>query len=310
MARVLVTGVAGQVGSYLAESLSAEGHAVVGLGSRADAPLPAGVERARGSLDPSDLPTLLGENGPLAAVVHLASVTSMVQSWEEPMRTFDLNGRAGVALAYAVARVPGLRLVHASSAEIFGRAPSPVQDESTPIAPVSPYGIAKAAAHLAVRLARETHGTAASNLILYLAESPRRRPNFVLRKIVRSAAAVAAGKAEHIVLGNGDAVRDFCHARDVAEAAKTLALGARAGDYVCASGRGHSIAEVARLACRIAGLDPDASIRFDASLRRPNDLPSLIGDSRCLQSLGWSPRTSFEDLLLELFACDAGQARE
>ncbi|MDP9149563.1 MAG: GDP-mannose 4,6-dehydratase [Myxococcota bacterium] len=304
MERVLITGIAGQVGSYLAEMFLAEGHAVVGLASGADRPLPAAVERARGSLAPAGIEELLDGNGPLTAIVHLASVTSMVQSWEQPHLTFDLNGRAGVELAFALARRPTLRLVHASSAEIFGRAREAVQDESTPIDPVSPYGIAKAAAHMAVRLVRQTHGAPASNLILYMTESPRRRPTFVMRRITRSVAAIVCGDAEEIVLGNTEAVRDFVHARDVAAAAKLLAKGAPAGDYVCASGKGHSIHQLAEAVCRVAGLDPKGRIRSDAALYRPNDIPSLVGDPRALRARGWEPRSSFEELLAEVFEHD------
>lgn len=300
MARALITGVAGQVGSYLSELLLADGHEVVGLASSPLAPLPRGVSRARGSLEPQGLHALVNDNGNLTAIVHLASVTSMTESWTEPLRTFDLNARPAVALAFTLARTPHVRFVHASSAEIFGRASRPVQDEHTPIDPVSPYGVAKAAAHMSVRLVRETYGAAASNLILYLAESPRRRPNFVLRKIVRSALAVANGRQLAISLGNGDAVRDFSHARDVAAAAKILALGATPGDYVCASGEGHSIREVASLACRLVGLDPTAHVRFDPSLLRPNDIPSLVGDNHALRALGWTPTTTFEALVTEL----------
>ena len=302
--RVLVTGVSGQVGSYLADMLVAEGHAVVGLASAPDKPLPEHVERARGSLAPAGIEELLDANGDLTALVHLASVTSMVQSWEQPQITFDLNGRAGVELAFALARRPRLRLVHASSAEIFGRARAPVQDESTPIDPVSPYGIAKAAAHMAVRLVRQTHGAAASNLILYMTESPRRRPTFVMRRITRAVAAIVCGDAQDIVLGNTEAVRDFIHARDVAVAAKLLAEGAPAGDYVCSLGEGHSIRELAEAVCRVAGLDPAGRVRTDPALYRPNDIPSLVGDPRSLRAHGWSPAVTFEGLLKEVFEHD------
>jgi len=309
MERILITGIGGQVGSYLAELLSADGHEVVGLTSSPKRLLPMGVERARGSLEPEGIQELVRGNGALTAIVHLASVTAMTQSWEEPVRTFDVNGRAGVALAFAAAETPRLRLVHASSAEIFGRARTPTQNESTPVDPVSPYGVAKAAAHFAVRFVRQTFGAAASNLILYMTESPRRRPNFVLRKITRSVAAMLCGDADHIILGNTQAVRDFSHARDVASAARLLALGANAGDYVCASGQGRTIQAVAETACRIAGLDPTGRVRTDPTLLRTNDIPSLVGDSRSLRALGWEPRTTFDELLRELFDYDLSEYR-
>jgi GDPmannose 4,6-dehydratase len=307
-ARVLVTGVRGQVASYLAEELVREGHEVVGLTRGADDALPAGVERARGSLALDALDALLDDNGPVTAVVHLASATSMAATWHQPMETFDLNGRVGAALAFAAA-ARKLRLVHASSAEIFGRAPTPIQNEATPIDPISPYGVAKAAAHHAVRFGRRERGAPLSNLIFYLAESPRRRPDFVMRKITRTVAQIAAGRASRLMLGNTSAIRDFSHAKDMASAAKLLALGADAGDYVCASGEGHSVQEIVDTAFRLAGLDASALVEVDAALFRPNDIASLVGDNRALQELGWRPTVGFEALVQELYEYEVALAR-
>jgi GDPmannose 4,6-dehydratase len=309
MQRILITGVGGQVGSYLAERLIREGHQVVGLTSAPDRLLPAGVERARGSLDGMGIEELLDGNGSLGALVHFASVTSMTQSWEQPWLTFDLNGRAGAQLALALQRRPQLRLVHASSAEIFGRAAAPIQDETTRIDPVSPYGVAKAAAHMAVRFVRQAYGAKASNLILYMTESPRRRPTFVLRKITRAVAAIVCGDAPTLELGNTHAVRDFSHARDVAAAAALLAVGGAPGDYICASGVGRTIAELAEAACRIAGLDPRGRIHVNPALLRPNDIPSLVGSPQALHTIGWTPETTFDALLHEVFEHDLREYR-
>ncbi len=300
MDRVLITGVRGQIASFLAEQLLAEGHEVVGLTRSEDDTLPDGIVRARGSLEPGvGVEALVRDNGALTAIVHLASLTSMARSWQEPMLTFDLNARAAVAIVFA-ARDTGIRIVHASSAEIFGRASTPIQDEQTPLDPVSPYGIAKAAAHLAIRFGRREYKGPMSNLIFYLGESLRRGPDFVMRKITRSVAAIAAGHQTHLSLGNTSAVRDFCHAKDLAAAAKLLALGATPGDYVCASGEGHAIKDIVDTACRIAGLNPAECVRTDPSLFRPNDIPSLVGDGAKLRALGWVPTVSFEALVAEL----------
>jgi len=147
---------------------------------------------------------------------------------------------------------------------------------------------------------RDTQKAQASNLILYPSESPRRRPNFALRKIVRTVAAIGRGEAEFLTLGNADAVRDFSHARDVARAAMILGLGAPAGDYICSSGRGRSIREAAETAFRIAKVESAGRIRIDPALLRPNDIPSLVGDNRALRALGWEPAIPFEALVQEL----------
>jgi GDPmannose 4,6-dehydratase len=309
MDRVLITGVRGQIASFLAEQLLAEGHEVVGLTRSPDDALPDGIERARGSLEPgAGIEALVRENGALTAIVHLASLTSMARSWQEPMLTFDLNARAAVALVFA-ARDARVRIVHASSAEIFGRAATPIQDEQTPLDPVSPYGIAKAAAHLAIRFGRREYKAPMSNLIFYLGESLRRGPDFVMRKITRGVAAIAAGREKHIALGNTSAVRDFCHAKDLAAAAKLLALGAKPGDYVCASGEGHAIKDIVDTACRLAHLDPADCVRTDPSLFRPNDIPSLVGNGSALRALGWAPTVSFEALVGELLDHEMREAK-
>ena len=216
MATILVTGVTGQIGWYLAEQLLAEGHVVLGA-RRPGQPatgLPPGVLPARGTVRREDVGTLVNDNGDLTAIVHLAGKSTLTDSWDTPMDTFDANGALSAALAFAAAARKTMRFVHASSAEIFGVPPGPVQNEATPIAPVSPYGVAKAAAHMAVQVGRERYGAPMSNLILFASESVRRSPHFVFRKITRGIAAIARGEQETLTLGSTSAVRDFSHARD------------------------------------------------------------------------------------------------
>jgi GDPmannose 4,6-dehydratase len=304
MARVLVTGVTGQIGSYAAELLLAEGHVVMGLAGLEGVPVPTGVIPCSTVLGAESAPQLLDEAGDIDAVIHLAGRSSVAASWQDPVGTFDANARLTVALLFAVAKREGVRFVHASSAEIFGNARTPVQNEATPIAPISPYAVAKAAAHMAVQVARGGLGVRASNVVFYLGESPRRAPSFVFRKITKTIAAISEGREEHLVLGNTAVIRDFCHARDLARAAVMLALGSEAGDYVCASGQGHSILDVAHVACELAGVDPEKTLRFDAALIRPNDIASLVGDAAKLRARGWAPTVGFRDLVKEVYEHD------
>jgi GDPmannose 4,6-dehydratase len=306
MGRYLVTGATGQIGSYLCELLLARGHHALGTVGPDGAPLPPRVELAEGSLEAPEI--LLSRNGPLDAVLHLAARSSVAASWGEPMETFDANARLSAGLVFAAARRPGLRFVHASSAEIFGNAASTVQNEDTPLAPVSPYGVAKAAAHMAVRVARSGLDVPAHNLIFYLGESPRRAPHFVFRKITRTVAAIASGDARELVLGSTSVVRDFCHAEDLARAILFVAERAPPADYVCATGVGHTILEVAELACRLAGIDPGV-IRSDPGLVRAHDVRSLVGDSGRLRALGWRPEVSFEQLVGEVLEHDIAAHR-
>lgn len=309
MARILITGVTGQIGSYAAELLVAEGHDVLGVAGPDDLPLPPHVTACTPPLTPERAGVVLEEAGRIDAVIHLAARSSVAASWSDPIATFDANGRLTATLVFLLARRPEIRFVHASSAEIFGDAPSPIQDESTPIAPISPYAVAKAAGHMAVQVARRGMGARASNLIFYLGESPRRAPSFVVRKITRTLAAIVHGDAEYLVLGNTHVIRDFCHARDLAHAAIMLALGHDADDYICASGEGHSILDAAKVACTLARLDPAKTLRVEPGLARPNDIRSLIGNATKLRSLGWRPTVDFTALIDEVLKYDIATYR-
>ena len=307
MARVLVTGIAGQIGSFLGERLLAGGHAVLGVEGRPVA-VPHGIELRPEPLDAEGVDALLDACGALDAIVHLAGRTSVGESWNAPMETFDANARTSAALAFA-AHVRRITFVNASSAEIFGNTAAPVLDESTPIAPVSPYGVAKAAGHAVVRLTREEMGARATNLIFCNGESVRRPAHFVVRKITRGLARVKLGRADHVTLGNTAAVRDFVHADDLARAAETFALGAAPGDYVCASGEGHTIAEVAATCCEVLGLDAAQVLRTDATLLRRTDIARLVGDASKLRALGWAPTLSFPQLVRSIAEHDLAEAR-
>jgi hypothetical protein len=120
----------------------------------------------------------------------------------------------------------------------------------------------------------------------------------------KTLAAIVHGDAEHLSLGNTRVVRDFCHARDFARAATMLALGHVPGDYVCASSEGHSVLEVAQIACALAGVEADRTLRFDPHLVRPNDIRSLIGDAAKLRTLGWHPSIDFRGLVHEVLKHD------
>ena len=308
MARVLVTGIAGQIGSFLAERLIGGGHQVVGVeGTHEHAPRP-GVQVVSGPLEADGVDRVLDACGALDAIVHLAGKTSVGESWAAPMATFDANARTSAALAYA-AHVRNVTLVNASSAEIFGNASTAIQNETTPILPVSPYGVAKASAHEVVRLTRNEMGARATNLIFYLGESPRRPAHFVVRKITKTLARVKLGLQENLSLGNTAAVRDFCYADDFARAAEMFALGATPGDYVVASGEGHTVAEVASTCCDLLGLDPAKVLRSDPALFRRADIASLVGDATKLRSLGWSPSLNFRELVRTITEHDLADAR-
>ena len=215
-----ITGIGGQDGTYLAERLIADGLQVHALVLEADghpSHCPDEVVLHTGDLGDVDATRRLVREIAPREVYNLAAISSVAQSWDEPDRTAHVNGLAAVALMETVREVDGVRLVQASSAEIFGDAATAPQDEGTPIAPVNPYGAAKAFAHLSARVFRQ-RDLHVSSAILYNHESPRRHERFVTRKITSTVAAIARGDADELVLGNLDARRDWGWAPDYVDA--------------------------------------------------------------------------------------------
>ena len=171
-----------------------------------------------------------------------------------------------------------MRFVQASSAEVFGNAPAP-QDESTPLAPTSPYGASKAFAHQLVGVYRG-RGLHAVSAILYNHESPRRPPTFVTRKITRGAARIAQGLETELVLGNLDARRDWGWAPDYVDAMVLAARHASASDYVIATGVAHSVRDFVAAAFARAGVeDWEQHVRVDQAFVRPSDAPLQLGNA-------------------------------
>ncbi|WP_110182306.1 GDP-mannose 4,6-dehydratase [Nocardioides solisilvae] len=310
--RAFITGLAGQDGSYLAEQLLADGLEVHGLIRTPVRPpfCPPEVVLHPGDVTDHDATRrLLLEVAP-DEVYNLAAVSSVARSWQEPELVRAVNGDAATALmdsALALQDRTGrpVRLVQASSAEIFGSPATAPQDESTPIAPTNPYGEAKARAHLAVGEARE-RGLHAVSAILYNHESPRRPQTFVTRKITRTVAAIARGEADELVLGNLEARRDWGWAPDHLGAMVLAGRHDLAQDYVVATGESHSVREFVAAAFAAAGVTGwESRVRIDPTLVRPVDAADLRGDStRARSALGWRPTKAFADVILAMVESD------
>lgn len=304
MTRAFVTGASGQDGSYLIERLMADGVEVHALAHPDDpAPQAPGVELHAGDLlDLGQTRQLLVDLAP-DEVYNLAGLSSVARSWDEPDLTGQVNGLAAAALMESARLAQDrsgrqVRFVQASSAEIFGEADHSPQDESTPIQPVNPYGVAKAYAHLAVDVyrRRDMHAVSA---ILYNHESPRRPAQFVTRKITAAVAAIARGHATTLALGNLDARRDWGWAPDYVEALVLAARADEARDYVVATGVAHSVRDFVAAAFARAGIDDwESHVVIDPAFVRPADATELVGDSsRARHHLGWAPTVSFDELV-------------
>ncbi|WP_241005225.1 GDP-mannose 4,6-dehydratase [Nocardioides sp. zg-1228] len=307
-AAALITGIGGQDGTYLAERLVAEGlevHALALAGDGHPEHCPAEVVLHTGDLaDVEGTRRLVREVAP-REVYNLAAISSVAQSWDEPDRTAQVNGLAAVALMESARQVHGVRLVQASSAEIFGEAADSPQTEDTPVAPVNPYGASKAYAHLSARVYRQ-RDLHVSSAILYNHESPRRHPRFVTRKITSTVAAIARGEADELVLGNVDVRRDWGWAPDYVDAMVRAARADEPGDYVVATGTAHSVRDFVAAAFAAAGIDDwEPLVRQDAAFFRPADPTELVGDaSRAHEELGWAPTVDFAEIVRRMVAAD------
>lgn len=309
----LVTGATGQDGSYLCEQLVDRGwtvHAVVRAVDDVSNPLPAGVERHRGDLlDVDDLARTIDAVEP-DAIYNLAGVSSVARSWQAPELTARVVGSAVAGILDAAMRTQErlgrpVRVLQASSSEIFGRAERSPQDESTPMRPVSPYGAAKAFAQDLVRIYRD-RGLFAASVILFNHESPRRPTTFVTRKITSTVAAIADGRAHELALGNLDAVRDWGWAPDYTDAMVRVASAAHPDDYVVATGVAHTVRDFVGAAFRAVGIsDWDRFVRVDPAFLRPDDAPQMRGDAAKLRrELGWAPTVGFEELVARMVEHD------
>lgn len=311
MAVALVTGILGQDGTYLADLLEAAGHTVHGIVQPGmDAPSADGRTYHHVELgDPAALASLIDDVRP-GYVFHLAGLSSVAQSWASPVATMEINATGSLALLDAVWRVheasdADVRFVQAASAEIFGQADASPQNEETPLRPINPYGVSKAAAHLAVGMFR-ARGLHASSLVLYNHESPLRPPSFVTRKITSTVAKIARGEASELRLGNLDARRDWGWAPDFARAMLLAADHDEPGDYVIATGVAHSVREFVDAAFRHVGI-PDWTryVVVDPEFFRPTDPGELRGDaSKARRVLGWSPTVTFDDMVAAMVDTD------
>jgi GDPmannose 4,6-dehydratase len=308
----LVTGAAGQDGSYLVDRLAQEGyavHAAVRSAARLAAVPDVGVVGHVVDLaDASGLSDLVERVEP-TVIFNLGGVSSVAQSWVDPIATAKVSGEAALTLLESAWRLQQrsgreVRLIQASSAEVFGQPETSPQDESTPLRPVSPYGAAKAFAQHCVDVYRG-RGLPASSLVLYNHESPRRPPTFVTRKISQGVARIAREGAGTLRLGNLDARRDWAWAPDVVDAI-LRAHEAPPDTYVIATGAAHSVRDFVAAAFRRIGVEDWARhVQVDPSLLRPADPSLLVGDaSRARQVLGWEPTKSFEEIVAALVDAD------
>ncbi|CAN5127556.1 GDP-mannose 4,6-dehydratase [soil metagenome] len=304
----LITGISGQDGSYLAQSLLADGYEVHGVVRKpAEENLAAIGVDPRLTLHQVDLLATGALENLVAAVrphelYSLAAVSSVFESWRSPVQTGAINGQVVVRLLDSASRLHedghDVRVLHASSAEIFGQATVSPQTEATAIRPSSPYGASKAYAHLSVGVFRG-QGVHASNCVLYNHESPRRPENFVTRKITASVARISRGLQDRIELGNLDARRDWGWAPDYVDAMRRAVAAPQGGDFIVATGVSHTVHDFLDAAFARVGITDWAGLVVqNPEFVRPVDPAEQRGDaSKARDELGWAPSVDFTTIV-------------
>jgi len=309
--RAFITGITGQDGSYLAELLLSKGYEVHGLVRRSSSFNRSRIDHLKveehdpaaklhlhyGDLsDGARLVSLLADLQP-DEVYNLGAQSHVRVSFDEPEHTGDTTGVGTMRMLEAV-RVSGIhtRFYQASSSEMFGATPPP-QNEETPFYPRSPYGAAKLYSYWVTKNYREAYDMFAVNGILFNHESPRRGETFVTRKITMAVAAIAAGKQDHVYLGNLDSIRDWGYAADYVEGMWRMLQADEPDDFVLATGGNFTVRDFVRVSFERAGLDWEKHVRFDERYLRPTEVDALVGDaSKATEKLGWVPEVDTAEL--------------
>ena len=338
----MLTGITGQDGAYLAELLLEKGYEVHGIKRRASLRNtdridhlyqdPHETERRMflhyGDLtDATNLIRVIQQIQP-DEIYNLGAMSHVAVSFEVPEYTANADGLGTLRILEAI-RLLGLesktRFYQASSSELYGLVREVPQKETTPFYPRSPYAVAKLYAYWITVNYREAYGMYACNGILFNHESPIRGETFVTRKITRALARIKLGLQDCLYLGNLDALRDWGHARDYVEMQWLMLQQQSAEDYVISTGIQHSVRDFVNAAAAELGLSLNWSgrgteetgadqrgkviVRVDPRYFRPTEVDTLLGDStKAREKLRWTPRTSFNDLVVEMIREDLKSA--
>src|SRR5213596_2412438 len=309
----VITGVTGQDGSYLAELLLDKGYEVIGVVRRTshDSYERIGhlLDRvhivAADLLDQHSLTMVIRDAKP-DEVYNLAAQSFVPTSWNQPVLTGEFTALGVTRLLEAIRLAhPQARFYQASSSEMFGKAVETPQRESTPFYPRSPYGVAKVYGHWITVNYRESYGMYAVSGILFNHESPRRGLEFVTRKVSDAVTRIKLGKTNELRLGNLDAKRDWGFAGDYVDAMWRMLQQPKPTDYVVGTGETHTVRELCEVAFRHVGLDWKQHVKVDPRFVRPAEVDALQADpSKAVRELGWTPKTSFADLVRMMVDAD------
>jgi GDPmannose 4,6-dehydratase len=336
--KALITGVTGQDGAYLAQFLLAKGYEVHGVKRRSSLfntaridhiyedphnPSPHFILHYGDLTDSSSLIHIVQKVQP-DEIYNLGAQSHVQVSFEQPEYTADADALGPLRLLEAI-RILGLekktKFYQASTSELYGLVQEIPQKETTPFYPRSPYAVAKLYAYWICVNYREAYGIYACNGVLFNHESPLRGETFVTRKITRGLARVKVGLQQQVFLGNLSAKRDWGHARDYVEMQWLMLQQEKPQDYVIATGEQFSVREFVTRCAKLldmnltwqgSGIDEKAVdpkgnivVAVDPRYFRPTEVETLLGDpGKAKRELGWTPRTSFDELVREMVDAD------
>jgi GDPmannose 4,6-dehydratase len=360
--KALITGITGQDGAYLTELLLKKGYEVYGVRRRVSANNASTLRAYLGAefnnprlklvygdvTDSSSVSGLIGQIRP-DEIYNLAAQSHVAVSFEQPEFTADCDALGPLRILEAVRNlrlIKQTKIYQASTSELYGKVRAVPQNETTPFYPRSPYGVSKLFGYWIMVNYRESYGLFASNGILFNHESPLRGENFVSRKVTIALSRILCGLQKCLYMGNIDAKRDWGHARDYVEAMWLMLRQKKAGDFVVATGKQHSVRQFIECAARVAGIalkwegkglsergvvtgisaphagsgmlprmvriaKGDVIVRIAPEFFRPAEVETLLGNpSKARRELGWRPKTAFRELVEEMMVSDLSAARK
>jgi len=317
--KVLITGVTGQDGSYLADFLLEKGYDVYGMVRRSSMEKFDRIEHIKDKLkirqadllDQYSISKLIEEVQP-EEVYNLAAMSFVPTSWNQPVLTAEFTAIGVTRMLEAIRAVnPHIRFYQASSSEMFGMVQEIPQNEKTPFHPRSPYGVAKVYGHWITVNYRESYDIFAVSGILFNHESPRRGIEFVTRKVTYNVAKIKLGLSKELRLGNLDAQRDWGYALDYVKAMWLMLQQDKPDDFVIASGKTHSVKDLVQIAFSRVGLDYRDFVIQDKNFIRPAEVDTLCGNySKAKKILGWEPQVNFSQLVEMMVDSDLAVVRK
>ena len=329
MKKALITGIAGQDGSFLAEFLLSKNYEVIGLAKK-EFTTSENIENIQDKMkiingDVADFDSVLKTVKDIKPdeIYNLAAQSFVADSWNNPSITAQCNALGPVNILESIKREsPNTKFFQASTCEIFGKPKDSPQTEETAIHPITPYGIAKLYAHLMVETYRKNYGVFASCGILFNHESERRGKQFVTRKISNSVASIKLGLLDHIELGNLNSQRDWGYAPDYVKGMYLMLQQEKSDDFILATGKPVKVRDFCNIAFLSAGIELEwegsgleekgidkktgkTLVKVNPKFFRPTESNIYVGNPQKAETqLNWKREVSFEQMVEKMVQHD------